>query len=151
MTIDNAFPGEWYAGADRPSAPSVAAMRRGIECDALRLHTGPLHPAVEHFVAYYERSGIFDELGAVEGFVAANEAALWLTWAFVCLAQLFAIVIREPCRCCPCPADHGHCPRHDMLPIERWDAADEARVFPNGRYGEGPCCVHGVRPAVEKP
>ncbi len=96
MTINNAFPGEWYAGADRPSAPSVAAMRRGIECDALRMHTGPLHPAVERFARHYERSGIFDELGAADSFVAANEAAHWLDRVFAGLARLFALAERSP-------------------------------------------------------
>ncbi len=74
-------------------------MRRGIECDALRLHTGPLHPAVERFVCYYERSGIFDELGDPDDFVGANEAAHWLDRMFAALARLFALAERVPCAC----------------------------------------------------
>lgn len=39
--IDRPFPGEWYAGADRPSAPSAASMRREIEQDLRRIRGLP--------------------------------------------------------------------------------------------------------------
>lgn len=93
MSINDPFPGDWYAGADRPSSPAAWKIGREIDSTAARIRAHrPLHPSAIALLAGYDRLGYLDMYGGVDGVVDISEAAHFLTLSFDALALIFTMV-----------------------------------------------------------
>ncbi len=91
--LSDPFPGDWYAGADRPSSPAAWRIGREIAFDAARLRAPrPLHPRAVELLQAYDHLGYLDHFGGVDGVVDISEAAHFLTWLFDRLTALFALM-----------------------------------------------------------